>query len=646
MARSSSSTQLAGLRHQLLTPLNHIIGYSEMLLEDSRPDGFSNLHQNLARIRQTAKDMVRVVHSSLSPTARKRRDKIVTELRYELSAPLHTILQTVGAMTSENGDDQVVSDVLKIGRAATELLTFAQGDATLHPNDTPAPSKKQTPKQIRARTPGRILIVDDNRASRELLSRQLKRHGHQVTEAGSGAEALQLLIQSPQDVVLLDVLMPKLDGFQVLERIKSDPAMNEIPVIVLSALDEVPGVVRSIEIGAEDYLFKPFNPVLLAARIHASLEKKRLRDLEKRRAEDLEKAYQQVHLSEERLRLALQADHAGIWDLDLATNQIVESGRPQKSLEDALSVVDPADRERVRAALFEAIEKQAEFHCEFRARARGSKAWMEAMGTLQHGPNRTPLRMIGVTRNITARKYAEEALHKSNQDFERFAMAASHDLREPLRGVSRDLEALLQGRQNGQPHRASGDNRRTIRSAVDSLDRMSKLIGDLLDYSQMGAKKPKKQPISADAVLALVLSDLKLNLEESGAIVTHDKLPVLSADFMLLHRIFQNLISNSIKYRGTEPPRIQISARREAGDWVFSVADNGIGVDPKYQSSIFGLFRRLHGNEVPGSGVGLAICQRIVNQLEGSIWMESTVGKGSTFYFTVPTEEVAVSTGS
>ena len=639
---NSPKLNLAALRHEILTPINHIIGYSEMLLEDSQQaglqeHGFSSFHQNLTRIRETARDLVRVVQTILAPRAARGLDKALAELRHEMSGPVHSILQTVGAITSDDGAVQVTPDVIEIGRAAAELLAFAQGRRTFHAPEIAERGQHRAPHAPQ-RQPGRVLVVDDNKASRELLTRQLKRQGHEVTAVSSGAEALVVLLQSQQDVVLLDVLMPKLDGFQVLERIKADPKLTQIPVIVISALDEVPGVVRCLEIGAEDYLFKPFDPVLLGARITSSLEKKRLHDLEKQRAADLENAFQRVHLSEQRLRLALAADRAAIWDWDLTTNKIIEFGQAdgvpvleiERSLDQMAEHIHPEDRERLRRNLFDCVESKRDLHDQYRVVAKdGSIVWFETMGTLHFGPDQRPIRMIGVTRNITDRRQVENALRRSNQDFQRFAMAASHDLQEPLRAVGSQLEGLL--------HRLRGEDERVIRSACSSLLRMSKLISDLLDYSQMsGSVKKKQQPVSSDAVLSLVLNDLKLAIQDSGAQITHQKLPVVFADFVMLHRVFQNLITNSIKYRGKQPPKVHIGARRKGQSWVFSVADNGMGIDPKYKDAIFGVFRRLHGSDVPGSGLGLAICQRIVEQFGGKIWMESTVGKGSTFYFTVP----------
>lgn len=395
---------LAALRHQLLTPLNHIVGYSEMLLEDGEAEGFDSAQQNLVRIRETAKDMVRMVQSQLSPHPGKRGDKIVNELRYELAAPLHTILQAVGAVTGEYREGVNIADVLKIGRAAAELLAFANGGAATMTART-APAAKGATKPKEKAQPGRILVVDDNQGNRELLARQLRRIGHEVTEASSGSQALQLLVQSKQDLVLLDMLMPKLDGFQVLERIKDDPARAETPVIVLSALNEIPGVVRCLEIGAEDYLFKPIDPVLLAARIQSSLEKRRLRETEKQRAQELEETRRQLRSMEQRLQLALRANHARAWDWDVKTNRVFSSGRDQ-SLEEALARVHPEDRERVRATALRSAQKGSEFHCEFRAMRRGAVQWMESIGVLEGE------RMIGVTRDVTPPGKDRRSLHR------------------------------------------------------------------------------------------------------------------------------------------------------------------------------------------------------------------------------------------
>jgi chemotaxis family two-component system sensor kinase Cph1 len=171
---------------------------------------------------------------------------------------------------------------------------------------------------------------------------------------------------------------------------------------------------------------------------------------------------------------------------------------------------------------------------------------------------------------------------------------------------------------------------------------MRKLIHDLLEYSRTG-NEPIGDNVEADAnlVLGLALQQLQLRIEESGAKITFDKLPAVVANQDLLIRVFQNLIGNAIKYSNEKPAEIYISCKREASEWVFSVKDNGIGVDPQYHDRIFEPFQRLRHREAAGTGVGLAICKRIVERHGGRMWVESAEGKGSTFLFTIPASQVA-----
>jgi CheY-like chemotaxis protein len=427
-----SSGSVAALRHQLLTPLHHIIGYAELLLDESPDLGYSGLHQNLARIRETARHLVRMIHTHLGPNAGPRGEtggerlgeKDVANLRWDFTAPLHTILQAVGAITSENTISVNPDDILRIGRAATELLAFVDGHLDAARAHTTIRAHSLPRATLHKNTPhagaGRILIVDDNAENRDLLARFLKRHGHQATEVASGAEALERLVNAPQDapyeVVLLDMLMPKLDGFQVLEKIKADPRLQSIPVIIVSALDEIPGVARCLEIGAEDYLFKPVDPALLGARVASALETTRLRDQERRHSADLERAYQRMQLSEDRLRLMLAADHAGVWEWDLASGWKVSrrgskhaEGNGPTTIDKALSSVHPEDRERVQRKLMEAVRHSRDFHEELRLlRPDGSVARVELLGTLHFDAARRPVGLAGVVRDIKGRARVED----------------------------------------------------------------------------------------------------------------------------------------------------------------------------------------------------------------------------------------------
>jgi light-regulated signal transduction histidine kinase (bacteriophytochrome) len=170
---------------------------------------------------------------------------------------------------------------------------------------------------------------------------------------------------------------------------------------------------------------------------------------------------------------------------------------------------------------------------------------------------------------------------------------------------------------------------------------MQELIKDLLEYSKIGAKSKEFRPTDCASVLNRALSNLQVAIEENGAEVTHAILPTLMADATQLSSVFQNLIGNAIKFRGAKTPKVHISANRKGDEWIFSVSDNGIGIDAKFADKIFAVFHRLHtAEQYPGTGIGLAICKKIVERHGGQIWVESESGKGSTFYFTIPERQV------
>jgi PAS domain S-box-containing protein len=234
--------------------------------------------------------------------------------------------------------------------------------------------------------------------------------------------------------------------------------------------------------------------------------------------------------------------------------------------------------------------------------------------------------------DITDRKRIHDELVGSNEDLQRFAYVAAHDLRTPL-SAALNLSHLLQRRIED---RLDDEERQMFRISVESLERLDTLMGDILTFSEMGNAPQQLRLISLDEPLQMALANLRHHIQYHGATITVGELPQVSSDRTQMVMVFQNLIGNALKYRRTEAPHIRIEAVQQEISWQVSVADNGQGFKPEYASTIFEPFKRLHGKDIKGSGIGLATCKRIVERSGGHIWAASTPGQGSTFFFTIP----------
>jgi light-regulated signal transduction histidine kinase (bacteriophytochrome) len=222
---------------------------------------------------------------------------------------------------------------------------------------------------------------------------------------------------------------------------------------------------------------------------------------------------------------------------------------------------------------------------------------------------------------------------RSNSELELFAYVASHDLQEPLRMVTSFTQLLEKRYKN----KLDKDADEFIEFILDGATRMQSMINDLLQYSRVGTRSKPFKLTDFESVFGQSLVNLKIAIDENNAIITHDPLPTLMADSMQMIEVFQNLISNAIKFRSKESPQVHVSALKKRNEWVFSVRDNGIGIAPEFFDKLFIIFQRLHSrSEYPGTGIGLAVCKKIVERHGGKIWVESEPDKGSTFYFSIP----------
>lgn len=253
--------------------------------------------------------------------------------------------------------------------------------------------------------------------------------------------------------------------------------------------------------------------------------------------------------------------------------------------------------------------------------------------------------VVWVARNITERKHFEhelqqlnEELERSNRELEQFAYVASHDLQEPLRMVI-SFTQLLEQNYAGQLDEQADQ---IIGFAVDGATRMQQLIQDLLSYSRVGTQAKVLETVDCNQIVESAISNLQLSIQESGATLERSPLPTLQANPRQLTQLFQNLIGNALKYRGERVPHIEINYKQQRKDYLFWVKDNGIGIDPKHADRVFMVFQRLHTRqEYSGTGIGLAICKKIIDQQGGKIWVESDVDQGSTFFFTLPMESAS-----
>lgn len=368
-----------------------------------------------------------------------------------------------------------------------------------------------------------------------------------------------------------------------------------------------------------------------------------------------------VKASNRKYDMVAMATNDAIWDWDIESDVVVRTGQglevlfgydPHEASEDNdfwRKRIHPDDIEAVQQKQRKAIEDREQMYWEDEYRFKksdGRYAYVFDKGYIIRDANGRAQRLIGATRDITERKESEalllelnnrlkqraDELARSNVELERFAYIASHDMQEPLRMITSFLQLFKKKYEDQIDETAE----QYIHFAMDGADRMKKLIMDLLEYSRVGSNKDDLAQIDTNALVHDVVNVFMASIDELKATVAVDPLPALLANRTQLFQLFQNLLGNALKYHGQEPVYIHIGGKEEKDHFVFFVKDNGIGIKPVFFEKIFVLFQRLHHkNEYSGTGIGLAICKKIVERHGGRIWVESEPGKGSCFYFTI-----------
>ncbi len=535
----------------------------------------------------------------------------------------------------------------------------------------------------------RILHLEDDRNDAELVQAALEEGGIacHVTRVETRADFLAALENSVFDLVLADYTLPSFDGLSALAIVEEK--YPEIPFIFISGVMGEELAIETIKDGATDYVLKKRLSRIVPV-VNRALEEVRTRT-ECRKAEGALESLR--HQNE----LILRSIGEGVLGLDIDGKHTFVNPAAAEMLgykvEELLGKSSHKIWHQCKEDGSPYPEKDCPIYMAYRDgivhRVRNEVFWRKDGTSFPVAYTSTPILENGelggavVTfRDITERKLAEEELkrhrnhleelveartseleemnehlqeeiieriraeeelkrvtdelRRSNADLQQFAYAASHDLQEPLRAVD-GFAKLLEKRYKGKLDAKANE---FIEYIVDGIKRMQLLIRDLLAYSQVETKEKTFQATNCSEVLEQALLNLHSTIEESGVKLTYDILPMVMADPSQLIRLFQNLIGNAIKFRGERPLKIHISAEQKRREWIFSVCDNGIGIDPKQFERIFIVFQRLHTREqYDGTGIGLSICNKIVEHHGGRIWVESEVGRGSTFYFTIPAME-------
>jgi len=499
--------------------------------------------------------------------------------------------------------------------------------------------------------PTKLLLVDDDRDNLLALQAVLEPLGQELMLAASGFEALRLCLEHDFAAMLLDVRMPEMDGFETAELIRARKRSSHTPILFLTGYRSDEQLFRGYHLGAVDFLFKPIVPEVLQSKVAVFVELFRKEQLLRRKTEDLQR-------TEQKFRAVLEAAPDAMVISD--ENGVIQLANSRTDF------LFGYDREQLLGANISSLISGWSSVDEGESMLQGPSALSELRltGLRRNGSSfpvqitTSPFEADGrfittAIRDATEQVQAEERILRINAELERrvaqrtsdlmrsndalrqFAWAASHDLQEPTRMMVAYSQWL--GRSAGG--KLDEKECEMLECVEENGRRLQGLLAALREYIYISESGDEPwRDVDCNAVVRTVLANLEGVIVESKAVLHCDPLPKIRSLEVLLIQLFQNLVSNAVKYKADDrTPEISIGSSTDAdGSCTFSVRDNGIGIESQHAEYVFNVFKRLHGREYAGTGIGLAICKAAVERLGGRIWVESVVGQGSTFYFSLP----------
>jgi len=490
----------------------------------------------------------------------------------------------------------------------------------------------------------KLLLVDDDGDNLLALQAVLEPLNQTLMLARSGTDALRLCLEHDFAAILLDVRMPDMDGFETAQLIRNRRRSRLTPILFLTAYRSDEQLFRGYDLGAVDFLFKPIVPEILQSKVTVFVELSRSHQLLQRQTEALAR-------TEQKFRALLEAAPDAMVITETNGNVILANSRTDglfgyrreqligmdvRAMIPGLSLIREASEQQRNSRLLGRRADGSSFQAEVTQSVlesdEGRLLTSAIRDVTEQVAAETRVRLLNTELEKLVAERTQE-LTRSNAALRLFAWAASHDLQEPVRIVLSYSQWLAKSAGS----KLSGSELEMLTFLVENATRMRHLIEGLREYLLINESAEQSlAAVDCNAALKTALANLSSLLAKSGASIAAETLPTIQSVEVLLIQLLQNLISNAIKYRSQRPPCVHIAAQRRENSVVFSVSDNGIGIESEYLEYVFGVFKRLHSREYEGAGIGLAICKSVVERLGGRIWVESEFGVGSTFFFELP----------